>query len=255
MATYTDEFVGGIEWLWGEGYLSPGGTAEIAEILRGVDIRNKTLLDIGCGLGVVDRVLVKNHGAGKITAIDVVPYLLERARRDSEKDGLQDQIEYLQVEPGPFLFDDEAFDVVFSKDAIVHIEDKRSFYKEIYRVLKPGGILVGCDWLGSDNSNNSEDLRQWQEFSTLVLFFWTAPEMEEELRDIGYQSISTRDRNEWYKSVVRDEIARVSGENRTLFIKQFGKVQADFRLKSSSLKLKVVEAGNLRPTHFRARKP
>ena len=37
--------------VWGEGFLSPGGTAEIDEIMTGVDATGRAVLDIGCGCG------------------------------------------------------------------------------------------------------------------------------------------------------------------------------------------------------------
>ena len=51
------------------------------------------------------------------------------------------------VEPGPLPFADQSFDAVFTKDAIVHIPDKPPFYREVLRVLRPGGLFVGSDWL------------------------------------------------------------------------------------------------------------
>ena len=35
---YTEEFVAGLEWIWGEGFLSPGGPEEVAAILNGLDL-------------------------------------------------------------------------------------------------------------------------------------------------------------------------------------------------------------------------
>ena len=40
-----------LKTVWGEGFLSPGGTDEIDEVLNGIDISGKTILDIGCGCG------------------------------------------------------------------------------------------------------------------------------------------------------------------------------------------------------------
>ena len=47
---YSESFVAGLEWIWGEGFMSPGGADEVLEILQGVDLTGKRVLDIGCGL-------------------------------------------------------------------------------------------------------------------------------------------------------------------------------------------------------------
>ena len=51
---YPDDFVAGIEWMWGEGFLSPGGPDEVRALLEGVDLAGCRVLDVGSGLGAVD---------------------------------------------------------------------------------------------------------------------------------------------------------------------------------------------------------
>ena len=46
--------------VWGEGFLSPGGTEEIDEIINNTNIAAKSLLDIGCGCGGAAIYLIKN---------------------------------------------------------------------------------------------------------------------------------------------------------------------------------------------------
>ena len=41
-----------LKTVWGEGFLSPGGTEEIDQILKGLNLKNKKVLDIGCGTGL-----------------------------------------------------------------------------------------------------------------------------------------------------------------------------------------------------------
>ncbi len=77
---YTEEFVAGLEWIWGEGFLSPGGDDEVAAILEGFNIDGTEVLDIGCGLGAIDLLLVRKHGAARVTGIDIEPPLIARAR-------------------------------------------------------------------------------------------------------------------------------------------------------------------------------
>ena len=252
---YDDQFVRGLEYLWGPGMLSPGGAEELREMLKDTETRGRKILDIGSGLGGFDRLLVNEHGAGHVTAIDIESYVVERAQSEARSAGLSDRIEYRLVEPGSLEFDDALFDIVFTKDSIAHVEDKLSVYREIFRVLKPGGEFVGSDWLGGETTSRSELVHRWLEFSGLGLIFCTAAEMEQLLIQAGFVSISTRDRNPWFQDAVRNEIAKVSGEQRKEFARVFGEDTADYRYESSTLKLKVAAAGELCPTHFRARKP
>lgn len=254
--SYSDRFVRGLEWLWGEGFLSPGGPAEIQQALKGTDVRGKKVLDLGCGIGGIDRLLVSQYGASKVVGIDVEDQLIARAAKDAELVGFSsEQIEYKLVTPGRLEFRDGSFEVVFTKDVIVHIKDKQKIYKEIFRILRSGGILVGGDWLGGDGASQSERVKEWLDFAKLDFHFWTSSEMEELLIEIGFESVHMTDRNQWYRQAVRDEIATVSGENRNRFAELFGEELASARLQSSSLKMKAVDAGELRPTIFRAQKP
>lgn len=75
---YAQEFIDRLETLWGEGFLSPGGGDEVRQILDGLDLSGKTVLDIGCGTGGAELVLAADLGAGTITAIDVEEEMITR---------------------------------------------------------------------------------------------------------------------------------------------------------------------------------
>lgn len=255
MASYDRDFVFGLEWIWGKGFLSPGGDAEVSEILRDTDLASKKILDVGCGIGGIDRLLVTRHSAGKVVGIDVEMELIQRAIEDSRAAGLESEIEYIVVAEGPLKFADASFDVVFSKDSIIHIEDKAGFFKEAFRVLRDGGIFVGSDWLAGPGYSDSENVRDWLDVIGLEFNFSNPDEFRRHLSDAEFENVGLRDRNAWYADEVRKEIARVTGDNRETFIDIVGEEQADQRLRSSRAKLKVVDEGNLRPTHFRAVKP
>jgi phosphoethanolamine N-methyltransferase len=65
-----------LQILWGDGFLSPGGSDEVGRLLEGSDIRGRRVLDIGAALGAIDVLLVQRHGAGSVVGIDVDPGLL-----------------------------------------------------------------------------------------------------------------------------------------------------------------------------------
>jgi phosphoethanolamine N-methyltransferase len=251
---YDATFVAGLEWMWGEGFLSPGGPAEVAEILRGIDLRGKRVLDIGCGIGGIDILLVQQHGAAHITAIDVEQPLLERAQAVAEQAGVAAAIDFVHVAPGPLPFDDERFDLVFSKDSMIHIPDKQAIYSEIHRVLRTGGQLAFSDWFGSAGPATAE-LDTWLNIVGLTFRMDTLQQAAELLADIGFSEIDTSDRNHWYRREVRRELESISGERFPRLVEHLGRDAAEQRLRSTTAKSVVVDQGQLRPGHVRARKP
>ncbi len=48
---YPDHFVERLHTVWGTGFLSPGGSQEVREIARDIDLADKDILDIGCDTG------------------------------------------------------------------------------------------------------------------------------------------------------------------------------------------------------------
>ncbi len=58
---YDDGMQALLQIIWGDGFLSPGGAAEIACLLDGSDIGGCRVLDVGCGLGAIDELLVKGY--------------------------------------------------------------------------------------------------------------------------------------------------------------------------------------------------
>ena len=59
---YDESMLALLQIIWGDGFLSPGGSEEIARLLEGSSIAGCSVLDIGCGLGAIDELLVHEHG-------------------------------------------------------------------------------------------------------------------------------------------------------------------------------------------------
>src|SRR3954454_20041983 len=87
---YGRAFTEALQFMWGEGFLSPGGPEEVAALQESLDIAGKKVLDIGSGLGGVDALLVAVYEAGEVVGIDVESELVEAAGALIGRKGLSD---------------------------------------------------------------------------------------------------------------------------------------------------------------------
>ena len=172
---YTDSFIGALELVWGDGFLSPGGKEEIALFLEGLDISDQNVLDVGCGVGGCDVVLVRDYGVAHVHGVDVEQPVLDRSIKRAAEEGLSDRLSYQKIDPGPFPLESESYDVVFSKDALIHIEDKHALFAEVFRVLRPGGLFVASDWMRRDEEKPGPVAQHWLDIVGLTFGMHSPP--------------------------------------------------------------------------------
>jgi SAM-dependent methyltransferase len=243
-----------LQLVWGDGFLSPGGAAEVALLLEGSDLRGCRVLDIGCGLGGVDELLVLGHGAQAVVGVDIDPALLARMDERMRAAGLSLQVTTRCVEPGPLPFAAGEFDVVFSKDAIVQIPDKRSVFAEAYRVLRPDGRLIASDWLRGGSVSYSPEMREFFRLEGIAYNMASLEESAATLREVGFSEVEVRDRNEWYRARARAELASLAGEWRATLEARIGGERTEHFIANWRQLVLVLERGELRPGHLKARK-
>ncbi|MEO1193796.1 MAG: methyltransferase domain-containing protein [Pseudomonadota bacterium] len=251
---YTDALIEKLQLRWGDGFLSPGGENELAQMLGDFSVAGASVLDLGCGVGGYDTLLVKAHGARKVTGIDIDAASLELARRNASLAVVGSQLEFRHVVPGPLPFENAAFDVVFSKDTIVDLPDKRTALSELYRVLKPGGSIVLSDWFRSNGPMTAE-MRAWTSEGDETYDMATIAGTAEELIRAGFTNIVTDDRNEWFKEFARDEYERLKGPLFEVFVERFGRDDAEQSVENARIRALLADQGQLRPGHIRAVKP
>lgn len=252
---YTEELIGLLEAVWGEGWLSPGGPEEVARIIAGLEVRGKEVLDIGCGVGGIDFLLLDGHGAARVTGVDVEDAVLNTAGSRARRRGLDGQLQFIKVKPGPLPFAGERFDMVFSKDAIVHEPDKPALMAEIARLLKPGGWFAASDWLISHDGEPSREMAAYIAAEGLNFGMASPARYREAMELAGFADIRIESRNSWYRGVARDELARLQGPLGTGMAAKLGREFVDHNIEIWTRMLPVLDSGEHCPTHLRGRKP
>jgi SAM-dependent methyltransferase len=252
---YDDGMQALLQIVWGDGFLSPGGPAEIARLLEGVDLHGKAVLDIGCGLGAIDVLLVESHGAEHVVGIDLEPDLVAQAKRRVAAAGLEGRIDVRTVDVGPLGFPDASFDVVFSKDSLVQIPDKSAIFAEIRRVLKPGGRFVVSDWLRGGSGPYSAEMLEYFRLEGITYNMASIEQSVGALRAAGFTEVIARDRNDWYLDLARRELESLAGEWYPLIVERIGAARAEHFVVNWRQLVLVLERGELRPAHLLAVSP
>ena len=126
-----------------------GGLAATRELARLAAIKpGELVLDAGCGVGGPARLLAAEQGA-RVRAVDLSPDYIAIARALSKKSGIAVEFETADLLQLPF--GDASFDIVWTQHVSMNIADKTRLYRELRRVLRPGGRLVFQDVLAGDN--------------------------------------------------------------------------------------------------------
>ena len=249
---YDDALVTLLEAVWGEGYLSPGGPDEIRLIVGGVDLAGKSVLDLGCETGGITRSLAESFGPASIVGVDVDPGVIARA---AARAGGVPGLGYRTVAPGPLPFADGAFDVVFSKDAMVHIADKEALFADLFRLLRPGGMLAASDWMSGGDGPVSPDMAYYLEQEGLGFGMASAARYRAALVKAGFADIEITDRNDWYQERARAEHSALAGPLYDRLAAKVGKDFLDHEIEVWRAMTVVVDSGELRPGHLRAKRP
>lgn len=103
------------------------------------------VLDIACGAGGPSLFMARTTGCD-VTGIDITPNGVASATELAASLGLADRARFTCADAAaPLSFDTAAFDAVICMDSINHFYDRVPLFRELRRVLRPGGQLLFTD--------------------------------------------------------------------------------------------------------------
>jgi ubiquinone/menaquinone biosynthesis C-methylase UbiE len=103
--------------------------------------RGGELLDVGTGPAQIPIALCRADPAARLLAIDLADAMLERARRNVSRAGLDERIRCVRADAKQADIPDGAFEAVISNTIIHHIPDPAPALAEVVRLVAPGGTV------------------------------------------------------------------------------------------------------------------
>ena len=106
-------------------------------------------LDFGSGVGGATVHMAKVSGA-RFVGLTNNDSLNQRSRARAAAEGVADRVSFMTLGDTDYRnlpFPTGTFDAAFFLESVCHLPDKPAFFREMFRVLRPGATLAGMDWL------------------------------------------------------------------------------------------------------------
>lgn len=187
----TPQQLGGLDQFHTRGLAATAELAQLADITAGMSV-----LDVGSGIGGPARFLAATYGC-RVTGVDISEPFVDAAHYLTERTGQGGLVSFQAASALELPFDDGRFDVVLLQHVAMNISDRAQLYREIRRVLKPGGRFATFDVV-SGGSEPHYPL-PWAR-TPATSFLLTANATREAIEPAGFRMLAWQDDTEAAKA-------------------------------------------------------
>ncbi|KAL5697414.1 phosphoethanolamine N-methyltransferase [Ranunculus cassubicifolius] len=224
------------ERVFGEGFVSTGGIDITKEFVGKLDLKpGHKVLDVGCGIGGGDFYMAENFGADVIgidLSVNMINFALERAIER------KCAVEFEVADCTTKQYPDNSFDVIYSRDTILLIQDKPALFKSFFKWLKPGGkVLISdyCKSAGTPSLKFGEYIKQrGYDLHDVGIY-------RQMLRNAGFSEVIAEDRTDQFVKVLQKELDVLEKEKGE-FIRDFS--EKDYNEIVDSWKSEVIRSSS-----------
>jgi phosphoethanolamine N-methyltransferase len=232
------------EMIFGKGYVSTGGHATTEDLCArlGRALRPGVhVLDVGSGIGGAAFHLAQRYGA-IVVGLDLAEEMvaIAQARLREEQEGVSKDVTFIlgDVLKTPFA---EPFDVIWSRDAFMHIAEKPRLFSRLYELMAPGGWLVITDYARGKTPAAPEFEQYIQKTRYSVI---QPSEYGRLLESAGFVDVRVDDATNEFVKILQAESARLV-ENRARFLTVFDEADLNYLIDRWQMKIGFCKNGDM----------
>lgn len=151
-----------------------------------------TVLDCGCGGGMNIKRLLKRCPEGTVSGIDYSPVSVEKSESVNKKAIAEGRCRVVQGSVAAMSFPDDSFDAVTAFETTYFWPDLSKCFREVWRMLKPGGIFFICN---ESNGDSDKDDKWMKVIEGMTIYRDT--DLQAYLERAGFRNIRVHKTKSW----------------------------------------------------------
>ena len=237
------------EYMYEQGFQSPGGTDFVNWLCQRVDIaRGHHILEIGSGLGGTTFHLAETYDAS-ILGLDVSEHMVALSNERRVARNL-DTITFQEGDIASMQPPLSTFDLAWSQDCLLYVSERPKAWQHIYESLKPGGQMLVTDFCRGDGLLTED----FQEYMTNCGYYLEdISSYAQTLRNAQFVDVTAEDITDQFILTLKEGRERMI-ERKGEFLRDYSQSEFDYLVGRWDTKIRFCELGDFRWGLFVARK-
>lgn len=244
-----------VQNIWGEGYMEPGGSNLARKILTPANVDGKhTVLDLTAKLGGTATLIAKDANLW-MEAYESDPDLAQKANQYINMFGLGQRIPLQVVDYNKIEMTNRKYDLIYSRERLFSIENKKSLIEKIGEALKTKGQFLFTDYMISNAEEHKQDIATWIGRERHDVFPWTMELYIAVLQNFGFKVWSTADLTDEFLQQIHNGWHKMA---KSVEIGEFDRKHVDYLMQEGEIWLtraRAIEAGALKIKRIQAMSP
>jgi len=214
------------EAIFGRTYVSVGGETTTREFVSQLDLKpGMKVLDIGCGTGGSAFYMARTYGVD-VHGIDLATNMIAIANdyRNEMEPHVKHRVQFYVEDAVSMPYPHNFYDVVYSRDTILHIPGKEDLFRKFLSTLKPGGKLLITDYCRGDQEH-SQKFKDYVKSRDYKLY--TVKEYGKLIERAGFQEVCAKDTTSMMINILTTEVNKFNNIKEK-FVEEFSEDDFDY---------------------------